>query len=48
MEFGAISDGITELKCRLVIMSIDYDIRHFLCPCLKLETVIASHVVLGG
>ena len=39
MEFGAVSDVITEMKCGLVIRSIAYSIRHFLLPHLKMKIV---------
>lgn len=37
MEFDAVSDVISEMKCGLVIRSIDYGIRHFLLPHSKMK-----------
>ena len=37
MEFVAVSDVISEMKCGLVIRSTDYGIRHFLLPHSKMK-----------
>ena len=39
MEFDAVSDVISEMKCGLVIRSVDYGIRHFLLPHSKMKIV---------
>lgn len=35
MEFGEVSEVITEIQCSLVIQSTGYGIRHFLFPHLE-------------